>query len=203
MTSLPDACDDLRQWLPVAAGLIAEPDADGTTSGAKPGSSPPWNGAAANALYDAHALIRETEQIFAQIVTGRMRPRRGWSDRNTTRALDAIEKLAEAVPQDHIRENGRPCRCEYCRAASALTASATIILQLPAVDEAERPQRVAFACPYCRFAMVRVYPKAGRVVCIRAMAGCADADGNPPQGSIGTSQLDGTPRITWQDGLVT
>lgn len=192
MTSLHDAADDLRRWLPIAAELIPEPDTDGTTGGGKPGSAPPWNTAAAGAYFDAHAMVRDTEQLLRFIVTGVSADPRPWSDAATGSALDAIERLAVAVPDTYVR-----------RAARSLTAAVTAILQLAAVDEAERPQRVAAACPYCKFPMLRVFPRSGRVACLRGMASCADADGNPPQGTIGHSQLDGTPRITWQDGLVT
>lgn len=203
MTSLSEACADLAAWLPAATELLAEPDADGAHGGGKPGSAPPWNSAAAAAWSTAHALIRDTEQIFAQAVTGRARPRRGWSDRNTARALEAIEKLGCAMPQEHSQD-GKPCRCEYCRAVGGLTACVTQILQLPAIDEAERPRKAPTPCPYCGFSMLSIYARAGKIVCKRGYDGiCQDADGNPPIGHVGQSQLDGSPRVTWADGLVT
>jgi len=196
MTSLPDACDDLRQWLPAAAELLAEPDTDGTSGGGKPGSSPPWNPAAAGAYFGAHATIRDTEQLLRYVVTGASAEPRPWSEVHTAAALTAIERLAAAAPYDHVQ-----------RAAGALMTAVTAILQLAAIDEAERFIRLTDArCPYCGpkgfTGSLRASLRTGRIACIRYGA-CKDSDGNTPTGLMGRSQLDGTPRITWQDGLVT
>lgn len=202
MTDLSQACDELAAALPRAAALIADPDTDGTPGGGKPGSAPPWNPAAANAYFDAHAVIRDTERLFRLVVTGSSGDPRPWSDKATMAALDAIENLGYAMPQDHPRAAGKRCRCAYCTAVANLTRAATAILQLAAIDEQERPQRVSSCCPYCGFAMLRVFPRSGRVACLRGGV-CQDAAGNPPAGTMGRSQLDGTACITWQDGLVT
>jgi hypothetical protein len=200
VTTLSEACADLAAWLPAATALLAEPDADGARSGGKPGSAPPWNSAAAAAWGTAHALIRDTEQILAQAVTGRARPRRGWSAGNTARALRAIGRLGAAMPQEHERDG--PCPCEYCRAVSDLSACTTAILQLAAIDEAERPQRVRSACPYCKCPMLRAYVRARTVTCLKA--DCVDGDGAHPAGRMGYSPVDQvTPVIEWNDGLVT
>jgi hypothetical protein len=193
VTSLPEACADLAAWLPAAALLLAEPDAGGARGGGKPGSTPPWNAQVANAVFDAKALVRDTEQLFRLIVTGRSGEQRSWSDASTAEALKAIERLAAAVPDYYAR-----------RAARDLDGCVTAILRLTPIDEAELPQKWQYACPYCQFAMVRVFPRAGRIACLRGYAGgCTDADGNAPCGQVGRSQLDGSPQIRWQDGLVT
>jgi len=196
VTSLPEACADLAAWLPAATILLAEPDAGGARGGGKPGSTPPWNAAAANAKYDAKAAVRATEDLFRYLVTGRSGLPRSWSDASTLKALAAIEALGAGVPHRQVRA-----------AARDLAACVTQILRLPAVDEAERPQRIpGAACPYCHLRMLRVYPRAGLIACIRAYADpdpCRDTDGNPPSGQAGRSQLDGTPQVRWNDGLVT
>lgn len=192
MTTLAEACAELATRLPQAAQLITEPDTQPSAARSKPGSAPPWNAQAANAYFDAHAMVRDTERLLRFLVTGGSGQSRPWTDAALRRSLSAIERLGTAVPQ-----------ADADRAARALTAAATVILQLPAIDEAERPMRVRSACPYCHFAMLRVFPRSGRVACLRAMAGCTDSDGQPPEGTLGRSQLDGTPRITWKDGLVT
>jgi hypothetical protein len=191
VTDLAEVCAELRRWLPAAALLLTEPDADGSTGTGQPGSSPPWNSSAANAYFDAHALIRETEQLFRMIISHHGGDDRSWSAGSTSRALAAIERLGSVLPRDRVS-----------RAARELTGAVTAILQLAAVDEAERAQRVTAECPYCKFGMMRVFPRSGTVTCLR-MGACTDADGNHPLGIMGRSQLDGAPRVTWQDGLVT
>lgn len=190
MTEIAEAAGDLGPLLVTVAALIAEPDTDGSTgAGGKPGSRPPWNPAAAAAFYDAHAAIRETETVFRFIVTGHTGAARSWSDGNTARALAAIVSLSHAVPHDHVK-----------RAARDLQHAATVIMQLPAVDEAERAQRIPAACPYCEFAMLWVYPREGLVACLRGGV-CRDGDGHPPRGRAVPGRLG--PCIEWNDGLVT
>jgi len=102
----------------------------------------------------------------------------------------AIGQLGYAVPTDTQRE-----------AALLLTRWVTTIQQLPAIDEAERWQRVASPCPYCQFEMLRVAPRSGRVACLRGGTTCFDAEGNPPTGVTEMGRLG--PIVRWRDGLVT
>lgn len=187
------ACADIAAWLPRAAELIAEQDEDGTSGGGKPGSSPPWNPAAASVFYDAHAMVRDTLAIFQLYVTGSAGLAISWSDGSTYKALHAIEKLGEAVPRDRVRQSTRD-----------LVRCVMMIRQLPAIDEIERSRRLDFAaCPYCGFAMLQVYPRSGGVACLRGEEVCTDSDGHVPRGFMTVSALDGSPRIAWADGLVT
>jgi hypothetical protein len=202
MSDVADSVSQLAAWLPRARALITQPDADGQAGGGQPGSAPPWNPAAAAAYFDAHAAIRAIERQFRTAVTGSPGDPRGWSHANLARALDAIERLSHAMPQDHLREDGKPCRCDYCRAVRDLDHATTAIQQLPAIDEQERPQRVPSPCPYCGLAMLRAWPRSRRVACVR-LGACEDGDGNQPAGRMAYSRLDGSPVIEWADGLVT
>jgi hypothetical protein len=74
-----------------------------------------------------------------------------------------------------------------------------VIQQLPAIDEMERPQRVSAECPYCRFPMMTLYPKSGRVTCLR-YGTCFDGDGNHPVGTAERGRLG--PCVVWADGFV-
>lgn len=187
---LAQSCADLRHWLPVAQALITEPDTDGTTAGGKPGSSPPWNPSAATAAMDAHEGLRRLEASLRYAVTGHPGTRRGGSDANTAQAIAAIENLGEAVTV-----------AASVQAARILDAWSRQIQQLPAIDEAERWQRVAgAACPYCGNTMLRLSPRAGRVTCLR-FGVCLDADGKHPVGFV-QQGLDGEPMVAWADGLV-
>jgi hypothetical protein len=172
MTDLAASCADIATWLPIAQALVTEPDTDGTTRGGKPGSHPPWNSAAANAVMDAHAGLRALEASLRLEVTGRTGPRRGGSDANTAAAIAAIEALGNAVTT-----------AAMAQAARVLDRWSRQIQELPAVDEAEPWRRVHAICPYCKFSMLRVQPREGTVTCLRYGA-CRDADGHHPVGRM-------------------
>jgi hypothetical protein len=184
VTAVDEACADLAAVLPLAQALLHLPDHDGTTSRTQPTSRPPWNSQAADALLDAAEGARQLEAAWR---SGHRRP---------YAATGAV--LASIVRLSYARDEG-----EQRAAVILLTRSATAIMQLAAVDQAERPQRVQADCPYCGFGMLRVYPRSGRVACLRGAGACADTNGQPPAGHVGRSGLDGSPRIEWADGLVT
>ncbi len=188
MTALADACADIGPLLARAAALITVPDADGTAARGKAGSRPPWNQASANALWDALAVITDTRALLAYVVHGR--PGRAYPYAATGAALTAIDRLGEAVPERRARQ-----------AARDLHRAAAGIMMLPAVDEAERGQPVSVPCPYCEVPMMRLFPRAGLVVCLRGGFACWDGDGNPPKGHARNGRLG--PAIEWEDGLVT
>jgi hypothetical protein len=190
VTALGEACQDIGPLLARAAQLVTEPDADGTQGGSRPGSAPPWNPSAAACALDAHEGLRRLEASLRMAVTGRTGPRRGGSDANTMEAITAIENLGEAVTTTAAATAARI----LCRWSMA-------ILQLPAIDEQERPQRIAWQCPYCEIPMMRLFPRAGLVVCLRGGFACWDGDGNPPKGHARSGRLG--PQIEWEDGLVT
>jgi hypothetical protein len=190
MTGLAEACAGLARWLPAAAALIAQPDADGTAGGGKPGSRPPWNPAAADAKTGADEGVRRLEASLRLAVTGGPGPRRGGSDGNTAAAITAIGNLGTAVTD--------AAAAQAARIVDRWTAA---IEQLPAIDEAERPKKVAGACPYCGCPMLRAWVRDRRVTCLKA--DCADGDGSHPEGRMDYGRLDGSPVIEWADGLVT
>ena len=189
MSQLSEACDELYRCLPLAAAIIAIPDTSARTrASGRPGSRPPWNQANANAEMDTLATIADILARFRYDVTGRTGPRPPASA--TGRALDLIVSLGHAVPQHQARA-----------AARDLAARAREIQQLPALDELERPQRVELQCPYCQMHMMRLFPRAATVVCLRGGFACWDGDGNPPLGRAEIGRLG--PCVIWNDGLVT
>lgn len=189
MTAVDDACAALRDALPLAEALIAEPDADGATIRGKPSSRPPWNAAAANALLDAVEAARRLEAALRCEVTGRVAERRPASAAGAI--LRAIPVLAGAADPYTQRET-----------AIIIVRVTRPIMQLAAIDQEERAQTAAWPCPYCGFEMVRLYPLAGRVTCLRYGL-CYDANGVHPVGLADWSRLDGTAAVYWSDGLVT
>jgi hypothetical protein len=70
---------------------------------------------------------------------------------------------------------------------------------LAAVDEEELPRRVAAICPYCQLGMMRLYPRSGRVTCMRFGA-CFDENGRHPVGTAEAGRLG--PCVVWADGRV-
>jgi hypothetical protein len=190
MTDLGASCADLAALLAVAAALIAQPDATGTTGSGQPGTRPPWNSAAAAALTDAHEGIRRLEASLRRDVAGHAGPKRGGSDANTMAALKAIENLGHGATVT-----------DAAIAARIIERWSRQIRELPAVDEAEPARKINAPCPYCGFPMLRLYPREGRVTCLRHGA-CFDSDGRHPMGRMDVSALTGDPLIRWNDGLV-
>ena len=182
MTTLEQACDDLTLWLPRAAVLLAHPATAPTTGRSKPGSQPPWNTAVANALFDALEGIREIE------ATMRGRGRRPHAQAGAT--IASIVRLSQAVPSDDLKDVTRQ-----------LTRYTVTILQLAAIDQEERPRKIDARCPYCEFPMLRVYPRSGRVSCLRQGA-CFDSRECHPTGVMAVGDASGQPMIAWADGRI-
>src|SRR5258707_152899 len=121
VTALAERCADLKPLLPILEDLITEPDTQARAGHTKPGSRIPGNSGVLAIIGDVHNAARTLEIAIAFTVTGRIRPRRGGSDANTVKALDAVSRLSEPLPACPPRERdpatGRlnPCSCETCR----------------------------------------------------------------------------------------
>jgi hypothetical protein len=178
--TLTEVCPDLQAWLSVLGELITEPDTQPTIGRTAPGSTPPWNTAAANAMMDIHALVRELEQNLRYQVTGTLIVR-GGSHGNTVAALETIPRLAEAVPRDVAEQH-----------AHLISRQITIVMQLPAIDLEERWRPVPAPCPRCQRPMLRACLRDGRVGCL----GCTHR-GQMMPGTVS----DGY--IQWDDGELT
>jgi hypothetical protein len=191
------AADELGRGLAAAARLISRPDVTATSSRAATpaGSAPPWNTAAAAAVLDAHEGIRRAEASLRRQVTGHPGDRRGGSTVNTYRALDAVVRLAEAIPDEDRVRIARILR-RWDAATRRLTAVDQLARWIPIRAQAGgRPP----ACPYCRTFSLRVAERSGVIVCF--YPGCADADGERPYGRLDMSRITGDPVIAWNDGL--
>ena len=190
---LPGSCAVIANLLPAARALLTEPTAGGISGRSQPSSRPPWNSAAANAVMDAHAGVRHIELVL-RVEAGLPPRRRGGSDANTLAALKAVERLAAAVTDTAVAE-----------AARLIDGLCRPIQQLPAIDEAE-PARMltGVACPYCEFRMLAVWPREGKVTCVRYGRDLCpgDSQGHHPVGRMDVSVLTGDPCIRWNDGLV-
>ena len=179
MTALEQACDDLTAWLPRAAALLTQPDTQPTAIRAKPRSKPPWNSAAATALYDALEGIRRTHADMLSAVTSTyIRPSRAHSA--TGRTLASIQRLAHALPPETVDE----ITCQ-------LNHHITVILRLPAVDLEEQILKPDVPCPRCSRKMLRYRLLKGELACL----GCQ-------RKAVFTIGLSG-PMVVWDDGEIT
>jgi hypothetical protein len=196
-TAVADAAAELTGAITHAATLIAQPDATATsTTGSAATSRPPWNQSAANAFFDATEGVRRLEPSLRLAVTGHAGARRGGSDANTAAAIAAVVALSEAVSDDSAG-----------LVARLLGRWVTGVQRLRAVDEAEtwRPLRTTPGalppvCPWCGTYSLRAAQRSGNVACF--LPGCADSDGNRPQGRLDVSRLTGDVILAWADGTV-
>lgn len=215
MRDLTAACADLTEqlkvfsvydttsdWadagLPTFSVLIVDQDVEPSNGRrSAPGTRTPGNTQAINAQMDAHEMVRRLEASLRLAVTGHTGRRRGGSDSSTYAAIASISRLGEAV-SPHARQV----------AARLIDRAATVIGQLPSVDEVPRwekirpgPGGLPPTCPNCKTFSLRVSLSAGVVVCV--YPGCADLDGRkPPQARMDISKIDGSPVLVWRDGLV-
>jgi hypothetical protein len=186
MTDLAAVCDDLAEWLPRAAALTAIPD---TTPGGgrhHQESRPPWNPAAATAVYDALETIRRAEQELRSELAGRYVHRRPHAA--TGHLLEQIPRLAEALPA-----MGAHITAELHRRLSA-------ILQLDGIGEQEPVRRITGArCPYCGAQTILIMAMSALVAC--GDPGCRDSNGQRPRGALAAGAASGQPLIAWADGI--
>ena len=195
--------------LPTMGWLVVDMDVEpGPGRGGVPATRTPGNTAALNAQLDAHEMVRRLEAALRLAVAGHTGRARGGSDGNTAAALKAIEKLGAALPQEIRDARGKlvwPCQ-EL--AARVIERAASVIGQLPAVDEVPKwtkirpgPGGLPPKCPNCETYSLRVALASGVVVCV--YPDCEDLDGrHPPQARMDISKIDGRPVLVWRDGLV-
>jgi len=183
-TPLAEVCDDLAAWLPRAAALTTTQDAAAGGTRTQPSSRPPWNPAAASAVYDTLETIRRTEQQVRAEVTGRPQPRQPHARTGDT--LTAIPRLAEAL--DDTSDITRQ-----------LHRQLATLLRLDAIGEREPVVKVLGAtCPYCGYRMLLAALQSARVTCARP--DCLDTNGDHPRGIISEGAASGQPLIAWADG---
>jgi hypothetical protein len=192
-----EAAAELTRCFLAAKILITQPDTIAANGPGLPaGPAEPWNGQAAAAFLGAVQEARDLEHELRAEVTGRpgevyrtRGPARGGSDANTVAAIAAIVALAEAVDDPAAAD-----------AARRMGRRATVVLQLPAVDEAELWVRVRAGCHHCGCPMMQLAPRSGRVTCIR-WGRCTDHAGNHPVGVVQQS-VTGEPMVAWADGCI-
>jgi hypothetical protein len=176
--------------------LLSERDIDPSEGVAKGyRSAPPWNQRSADALLDAHELVRRLEASIRLYVAGRTGRKRGGSDGNTRAALKAIAAMSSSVPPDAARE-----------AARLLNRAATRIEQLAAVDTVPTwvsvgrgPDGALIRCYACGLPTLRFARTSGIVICI--FPACPGGDDQMPvQGHVEVSRFTGEAVLAFRDG---
>jgi hypothetical protein len=187
LADLEERVDDLRDWLPEAQARTHIPDTETTTGPrGKPGSRPPWNSAVAMVLLDALQGARQLEAMWRSDLAGHAVPLRPIAATGGT--LAAIVRLSQAVSEGEQR-----------RGVILVTRWTSGILRLTCIDREEPPQKVQVPCPYCQFGMVWLYPRAGRVTCLRYGA-CFDDDGLHPVAFADRNRITWEAELIWHDG---
>ena len=174
-----DACADLAAALPQAAALLTEPDRDGTTLRGKPGSRPPWNSEAANALFDALEGMLRLEASLRYAINGHPGTRRPYSQTDAT--LRTVASMANGLNDD-----GRQL------VVRVITRWTTSIEQLPALDRAPKWDRMREPCPACQTRWFYAARSSGAVRCAYADCGVS--------GRLETGRFG--PQVLWSDGTV-
>lgn len=156
----------------------------------KPGSTPPWNKAAADLVFDLRSLARHLEEDLRYRVTGGY-VARGFSDRNTQLSLKALADLSTTAQDADV-------------AVVLVQLTGWVERARPVVGETEPLRRVPRIagyveprCPWCGYCTLRCKLAAGFIFCINPS--CTDDSGRRPLGVIEVSVTMSEVILRWQD----
>lgn len=116
---------------------------------------------------------------------------RGGSSANTSKALEAVCRLAEGVDDRSVQDCTRDVDRWIRRAQIALgqTEPPRRIPRLPGEKEP--------ACPFCENHTLRMFPVAGLIKCVTPK--CTDEEGRKPEARMEYSPHVGDFVLVWQD----
>jgi hypothetical protein len=154
-------------------------------------SSPPWNPAVANAILDLHAMSRDME-AWLRLSQGLRTRQRGGSGENTRKALQAVQRLAEAAQDATVRAHTRDLD-RWIRQALAALNILEPPRRLPQIPGKPEP-----ACPGCENHTLRMIPLKGKIFCCNPA--CPGIAGHKAQAHMRFSPL-GEWMIVWSDGI--
>ncbi len=154
-------------------------------------SPPPWNGNAANAIFDLHAWSRQTEAYMRQTLSLPARYR-GGSSSNTKAALDSLVKLSEAASDRAVKDN-RLWLNSWCKKSEIILGKEEAVKRLPREHGQPEP-----TCPWCKQTTLRSYAVKGEVFCIDPT--CRDEENRRPHAVL--EYLHGVLGLRWQDGVM-
>lgn len=142
-----------------------------------------------------HQLARELEMSFRQYAGQPARPR-GGSDVNTRLALEAVCRLAEAVPDGAVSSAEHDLD-RWHRNAKVVLGELELPQRLPRSPGQPEP-----SCPFCQRKTLRMLPLRGIVICIMPKASCADSEGRKPVARMEYSEFTRQFELVWQDNVV-
>jgi hypothetical protein len=154
------------------------------------GSSPAWHGTAAGLVLELHAQARRLECQLQYTITGRLRAPRGGSEANTSYALQALPKLAEAVDDQTALGVLRALETWVHRTAVIFSPD-QVLHHLP-----RQPGETPYRCPWCTYQTMRWRPATGIIVCVNPV--CQDDTGRRPRWSAEFDVVDSQLRFTWK-----
>jgi hypothetical protein len=193
--------DNLRDTVAYALGLNLQLEAviavkrkqpSGVFHGKIDHSQPPWAASAANAIMDLHAISRDLEYNL-RYTSGLPSRRRGGSSANTAKALEAVCRIAENLPDDRVRDTSLELKRWAGRAKIALGVTEPPA-RIPRPPGGKEP-----ICPWCENHTLRMLPAHGIIKCVTP--GCADEEGRKPSAKLEYSSHVGDFVLLWMDGL--
>jgi hypothetical protein len=156
----------------------------------KPGSTPPWNAAAAGLIFDLRSLVRHLEEDLRLRVTGG-RIHRGASDRNTHLSLQALSALAVTAADSDVAVTLAQLT-GWLERARPVVGETEPLRRVPRVPGCIEPR-----CPWCSYCTLRCKLAAGLLFCINPS--CTDEAGRRPQGIIEVGMVLTEVFLRWQD----
>jgi hypothetical protein len=154
-------------------------------------SPPPWNGNAANAIFDLHAWSRQAE-IYMRTQLSLPTRYRGGSSSNTKAALDSLVRLSEAASDRTVKDN-RLWLNSWCKKSEIILGKEEAAKRLPREHGQPEP-----TCPWCKQTTLRSYAVKGEVFCIDPT--CKDAENKRPHAKL--EYFRGDLVLRWQDGVI-
>jgi hypothetical protein len=156
--------------------------------------APPWHARAALLVMDLHALTRDHERVFVAAVTGREKVR-GGSDRNTELSLEALPRLAEALPDSEVWRSVFRLE-QWVHKAEEILGLIEPLRHLPTLPGDSEPR-----CPWCGYLTLRWQLQTARIHCVNPGCAVDEYHDRRPAGYMEMDFNTGTTDIVWDDEL--
>lgn len=154
-------------------------------------STIPWHGAAADLIHQYYAEVRRLEVNLAAEVTGIRGKRRGGSDGNTKKAVEALSRLVYAPSVDDQMVLGILGFFDsWARHAEAVFNPDQGLHRIP-----RSPGEEDMRCPWCDYQTMRWQPATGIMVCVNPE--CHDGEGSRPRWQASYEIVGDEMQFTW------
>jgi hypothetical protein len=150
----------------------------------------PWNSVAAGLTLEFHNKVRLFESELNARIVGSLK-RRGSSDANTRRAIDAVVNLCTTSDEQTVL-GVLNYLTGWNRRAENVFSPEHGLHRLP-----RQPGEGEARCPYCTFKTMRWNPAKGIAVCVKP--DCTGADGQRPRWEATYTVLGGQLVFHWNE----